>query len=149
MISKALEEYIKTMYVLEKQTNQIRVTDIAEKMQCSKASVTKTLNNLKEKSLVEYEAYGEIRLTEEAKEIAQKALEAYDIVYLFFNEILNLNSEDAKKEAENVKSVISDDSLNRLAKYLHKELGLSNLNCNYDINESKCRECIKRSNNKR
>ena len=149
MISKALEEYIKTMYVLEKQTNQIRVTDIAEKMQCSKASVTKTLNNLKEKSLVEYEAYGEIRLTEEAKEIAQKALEAYDIVYVFFNEILNLNSEDAKKEAEKVKSVISDDSLNRLAKYLHKELGLSNLNCNYDINESKCRECIKRSNNKR
>ena len=42
-------------------------------------------------------------------------------------------------------SVISDDSLNRLAKYLHKELRLTNLNCNYDINESKCRECIKRN----
>ena len=149
MVSKALEEYIKTMYVLEKQTNQIRVTDIAEKMQCSKASVTKALNNLKEKGLVEYEAYGEIKLTDEAQNIAQKALEAYDIDYLFFNEILNLNSEDAEKEAEKVKSVISDESLNRLAKYLHKELGFSNLNCNYNINESKCRECIKRNNNKK
>ena len=149
MVSKALEEYIKTMYVLEKQTNQIRVTDIAEKMQCSKASVTKSLNNLKEKGLVEYKAYGEIKLTNQAEEIAQKALEAYDIVYLFFNEILNLESEDAKEEAEKVKSVISDESLNRLARYLHKELGLSNLNCNYDINESKCRECIKRNNSKK
>ena len=53
------------------------------------------------------------------------------------------------EEAEKVKSVISDESLNRLARYLHKELGLSNLNCNYDINESKCRECIKRNNSKK
>ena len=29
MISKALEEYLKTMYVLQKQNGNIRVTDIA------------------------------------------------------------------------------------------------------------------------
>ena len=77
MVSKALEEYIKTMYVLEKQTNQIRVTDIAEKMQCSKASVTKSLNNLKEKGLVEYEAYGEIKLTNQAEEIQVRLVWCY------------------------------------------------------------------------
>lgn len=145
MVSKALEEYIKTMYVLEKQTNQIRVTDIADKMKCSKASVTKSLNTLKEKGLVEYEAYGEIKLTNEAENIAQKSLEAYDIVYLFFNEVLNLKNESAKEEAEKVKQVISDETLNRLARYVHSELGLSELNCKYDINESKCRSCIKRN----
>lgn len=148
MISKALEEYIKTMYVLEKQTNQIRVTDIADKMKCSKASVTKSLNALKEKGLVEYEAYGEIKLTKEAENIAQKALEAYDIVYLFFSEVLNLKGESVKEEAEKVKQVISDETLNKLARYLHSELGLSELNCKYDINESKCRSCIKRNTNK-
>ena len=31
MISKTLEEYLKTMYVLEKQNGNIRVTDIAKK----------------------------------------------------------------------------------------------------------------------
>ena len=71
MISKALEEYIKTMYVLKQQNTEIRVTDIATKMNCSKASVTKSLNSLKEKGLVNYEAYGKIELTEEAEEIAQ------------------------------------------------------------------------------
>lgn len=145
MISKALEEYVKTMYVLEKQTNQIRVTDIAEKMKCSKASVTKSLNVLKEKGLVEYEAYGEIKLTNEAENIAQKSLEAYDIVYLFFSEVLNLKGESVKEEAEKVKQVISDETLNKLARYVHSELGLSELNCKYDINESKCRSCIKRN----
>ena len=149
MISKALEEYVKTMYILKQQKGEIRVTDIAEKMCCSKASVTKALNNLKDKDLVEYEAYGEIKLTEEAEGIAQKNLEAYDIVYLFFNEILEINNEESKEEAEKIKSIISDETLNRLAKYTHKQLGLSSLECNYDLNESKCRECIKRNNKKK
>ena len=149
MISKALEEYVKTMYVLKQQKSEIRVTDIADKMCCSKASVTKALNNLKDKDLVEYEAYGEIKLTEEAEGIAQKNLEAYDIVYLFFNEILEIKIEEAKEEAEKIKSIISDETLNRLARYTHKQLGLSSLECNYDLNESKCRECIKRNNKKK
>ena len=146
MISKALEEYIKTMYVLKQQNTEIRVTDIATKMNCSKASVTKSLNSLKEKGLVNYEAYGKIELTEEAEEIAQKLLEAYDIVYLFLNDILEVSN--SKKEAEKIKSVMSDDAINKLARDIHKELKLSNLDCKYDINESKCRSCIKRKGEK-
>ena len=149
MISKALEEYVKTMYILKQQNGEIRVTDIAEKMCCSKASVTKALNNLKEKQLVEYEAYGEIKLIKEAEEIAQKNLEAYDIVYLFLNEILEIKNEEAKEEAEKIKLAISDETLNRLARYTHNQLGLSSLDCKYDLNESKCRECIKRNNKKK
>ena len=145
MISKALEEYVKTMYVLEKQVGEIRVTDIAEKMKCSNVSVIKSLNSLKEKDLVEYEAYGKISLTKEAENIAQKALEAYDIVYLLFNELLDMPEDKARIEAENVKKVLSDEALNSLAKYLHATLGLQNLDCMYDINQKKCRDCIKRN----
>jgi DtxR family Mn-dependent transcriptional regulator len=65
MISKALEEYLKTMYVLKKQNGNIRVTDIAIKMNCSKPSVNKAINNLKNNSLVNYESYGTIELTKE------------------------------------------------------------------------------------
>ena len=67
MISKALEEYLKTMYVLQKQKGNIRVTDIAEKMNCSKPSVNKAIRNLKTENLVNYESYGTIELTEERK----------------------------------------------------------------------------------
>jgi len=65
MISKALEEYLKTMYILKKQNGNIRVTDIANKMNCSKPSVNKAINNLKANSLVNYETYGTIELTDE------------------------------------------------------------------------------------
>ena len=65
MISKALEEYLKTMYVLKNQNGNIRVTDIAEKMNCSKPSVNKAINILKSENLINYETYGTIEMTEE------------------------------------------------------------------------------------
>ena len=67
MISKAQEEYLKTMYVLIKQNGSVRVTDIAKKMNCTKPSVNKALYNLKDNGLVNYESYGTIELTEERR----------------------------------------------------------------------------------
>ena len=148
MISKSLEEYLKTMYVLKKQNGNIRVTDIANKMNCTKPSVNKALNNLKEERLINYETYGTIELTEDGEDLAKKILEAYDIVYVFLKEVLNLEEEHAKTEAEKIKSIIEDETINKLAKYVHQVLGLSNLNCNYDINKEKCRSCVKRKNRK-
>ncbi|MEE0865852.1 MAG: metal-dependent transcriptional regulator [Clostridia bacterium] len=144
MISKALEEYLKTMYILKKQNDNIRVTDIANKMNCTKPSVNKAINNLKNDGLVNYESYGKIELTEEGEELAKKILEAYDIVYLFLKDVLNLNEIEAKQEAENIKSAINDNTINQLAKYVHKVLKLNDLNCNYDVNKEKCRSCIRR-----
>ena len=149
MISKALEEYLKTMYVLQKQNGNIRVTDIANKMNCSKPSVNKALNNLKEEKLVKYETYGTIELTEDGESLAQKILEAYDIVYLFLKDVLNLDEESAKKEAEKIKLTITDETINKLAKYVHNVLGLRELNCNYDINQKKCSCCVKRTSKTR
>ena len=70
---------------------------------------------------------------------------AYDIVYLFFKEVLNLTVEEAEQEAEKIKSAISDNAINRLAKYVHKVLDLGNLDCDYDINKERCRNCGRRT----
>lgn len=148
MISKALEEYLKNIYVLEKQNGNVRVTDIANKMNCTKASVNKAINNLKENNLINYETYGKIELTADGESLAKKILEAYDIVYVFLKEVLELDDESSKSEAENIKASISDDTINKLAKYVHKELGLSSLDCGYNINNEKCRSCARRKSSK-
>ena len=143
MISKSLEEYLKTMYVLKKQNGNIRVTDIAKKMNCTKPSVNKAIYNLRDNGLLNYESYGKIELTTNGENLAKKILEAYDIVYLFLRDVLNLEDEQAKTEAEKIKSTITDETINKLAKYVHKVLGIGNLDCNYDINKEKCRCCIR------
>ena len=57
MISKSVDEYLKNIYILERTAKVIRVTDIASKMNCTKASVNKSLKILKEEKLVSYEPY--------------------------------------------------------------------------------------------
>ena len=145
MISKALEEYLKVMYILKKQTGDIRVTDVANKMNCSKASVNKSINSLKENGLVNYETYGDIELTEEGKKLAKKILEAYDIMYVFLKDVIGVEDKLAAEDAEKIKSSLSDTSVNEIAKYIHKALDLNDLNCNYDINNEKCRSCARKS----
>ena len=148
MVSKALEEYLKTMYILKKQNGKIRVTDIAEKMNCTKPSVNKAIYNLKDNGLLNYESYGTIELTKAGEDLAKKILEAYDIVYVFLKDVLNVEQEKAKEEAEKIKSTITDETINKLAKYVHKVLDLSNLDCDYDINQERCRSCIRRTYSK-
>ena len=72
MISKAQEEYLKTMYVLIKQNGNVRVTDVANKMKCTKPSVNKALYNLKDNGLVNYESYGTIELTKKRRSVSKE-----------------------------------------------------------------------------
>ena len=144
MISKSLGEYLKTIYIIQKQNELPRVTDIAEKMNCSKASVNKALKQLKENGLINYETYGQIDITDDGVKLAKKILEANDIVYLFLKEVLGEEQSIAEEESKELKMVMKDSTLNKLAKYLHKELGLNNLDCGYDINNEHCIDCMRR-----
>ena len=149
MVSKASEEYLKTVYILKKQNGKLRVTDIAKKMNCTKPSVNKGLYNLKDNGLINYESYGTIELTLDGENLAKKILEAYDIVLLFLKDVLSLEPEEAKREAEKIKLAIDDKTINQLAKYVHKVLDLNDLDCNYDINKEKCRCCKRRTARKK
>ena len=144
MLSKSLEEYIKTMYILKMDNGEIRVTDIANYIGCSKPSVNKAIKQLKIEGLVEYETYGEIELTAEGNKLAKKILEAYDITYLFLNEILHVKGDLAEDEAKEMKNILSDDTLNKLAKFTHEKLGLASLECGYDIDNERCIGCVRR-----
>lgn len=148
MISKSLEEYLKCMYILKKQNDNIRVTDIAEKMNCTKPSVNKAIHNLKENGLLNYESYGKIELTAEGEDLAKKIIETYDIVYIFLKDVLGIDEKEAEKEAEKIKSSINDNTINKLARYVHKTLELNNLDCDYDVNKEVCRSCLRRTTKK-
>ena len=148
MLTKSLEEYVKEMYVLKMNKGEIRVTDIANSLQVSKASVNKAIKQLDAEGIVEYETYGEIKLTQEGEKVAKKILEAYDITYLFLNEILQVDSKLAESEAKEMKNILSDNTINKLAKYTHEKLGLASLECGYDIDNEKCISCLRRKVNK-
>ena len=142
-LTQIQEEYLKIMYILGQTKQEIRVTDIAERLDKSKASVNSAINTLKTEGVLEYEPYGKIELTDQGKKEAKKIIEANDIVKLFLTEVLGVKEDVAETEASKMKSTLSDDSINKLARYTYKTLGLMDLNCAYDINNEKCVSCIK------
>ena len=68
------EEYLKTIYILEQSSGKIRVTDIAKKLKITKPSVNRAIKNLRDLDLVEYEVYGDIKLTYQGEEKAKEIL---------------------------------------------------------------------------
>ena len=142
MISKTAEEYLKTMYVLYKQNGDIRVTDIADKMKCSKPNVTKQLNILKSNGLIKYETYGKIELTQSGLDYSKRILAACDIIYLLLSDVIGVSKEDALNESVKIKSVISDNTIKKISNYVYDELELGKMTCNFNMNNEKCRDCI-------
>ena len=142
MITKRTDEYLKTMYVLSKNNGEIRVTDIANKMNCSKPSVTKQLNILSKEGYIIYESYGRIELTDLGIDKAKKILEEDDIIYLLLSEVIGINNENLNEDAIKIKSVISKETLDSISNYVYVKLGLNKLKCNFNFKSEKCRECV-------
>ena len=143
MITSSLEEYLKTIYILKNTEKQIRVTDISKKLNCSKPSVNRALNCLKNEGLILYEAYGNIEITQEGINAAKSIMKRYDVLRLFLTEILGVSEETAQVEATAMKHSVSEDTILKLEKYIIKMLDLGDLECNYDLGSNRCQRCIK------
>lgn len=143
-LTNVQKEYLKTIYLLEKSEKEVRVTDIANKLSKTKPTVNYAIKTLKEEKLINYEVYGPITLTNLGKNAAEKVLEAYDIVCLFFTEILKMDKAEAEHEANKIKATLKDETINKLAKYTNETLGLPSLECGYNINNERCLKCLRR-----
>ena len=142
-LTNSQEEYIKTIYILSKTEKEIRLTDIAKRLGITKPSVNRAIKNLKDLNLLNYQTYGEIKLTKEGEIQAQEILKKEDIVKIFLNKILDIEEKQAEKEAKAMKHAISPETEEKLEKFINKVLNLGDLDCDYDETSEKCKNCIK------
>ncbi len=142
-LTNSQEEYLKTIYFLEKNNKKVRVTDIADKLKITKPSVNKGVNVLKEMGLVNYKTYGSISLTEEGEELAVGVIKRQDILEMFLVEVLEIDKKQAIEEAKTMKHAMSENTAIKLDKYITEILNLGDLDCGYDENSEKCKRCVR------
>ena len=142
-LSTSQEEYLKTIYLLSLANEKIRVTDIAIKLNITKSSVSKALAKLSDLKLIKYQIYGEINLTNIAKEFVRQLLFKQDLIEMFLCGILNVSDEIAQKDAINIRHGISEQTENKLRNYIINVLKLNNEVCNNRClnNDELCNEC--------
>lgn len=135
----SLEKYIKSIYEFSLENEKIRVTDLASKLNLTKAAVSKTLNKLKNLNLIEYEKYKEIKILSEGILVAQKLIQKEKMIELFFVSVLNVEKEVAKKDYELISTYISEETNDKLYEYI-KEIMKFEKVCIYKKN-CDCDEC--------
>ncbi|MCI8383583.1 MAG: metal-dependent transcriptional regulator [Clostridia bacterium] len=142
-LTNSQEEYLKTIYLLEKNNQKVRVTDIACKLEITKPSVNKAINLLKDMKLIHYQTYGNITLTKQGESYAIEVIKRQDILMMFLVEVLGVDKVQAEKEAIAMKYAISEQTTKKINQYITEIMNLGNLDCSYDESNEKCRNCIK------
>ena len=122
----SMENYLEAVYELSAQTGSARVSDIAARMNVSKASVNNAMNVLHQRGLVENERYREIYLTEEGRRIGRLTSQKHLILQTLLQEVMGVDEEQANEDACAMEHVISGVSTERILRFLQRQ-GLSPL----------------------
>ena len=69
-ITPSSEDYLKTIFLLQRETGDAHLNDIACRMAVTKPSASHAVAQLTEKSLVEHRKFGPVRLTAKGQAVA-------------------------------------------------------------------------------
>lgn len=115
------EMYLETIYLLEKSQGHAHVAEISKALNISKPSVTKAMDHLKNRLLINKDDYGPVTLTPKGRELSLEIYERHMIITQYLHESLNLSLEDAEENACRMEHVITDTLLDSIKEYLNKE----------------------------
>lgn len=113
-----MENYLEAVYELSSSGGGARVSDIAARLDVSKASVNNAMNVLHQRGLVENEPYREIYLTEEGLRIAKLTSQKHHILQTLLQDVIGIEEEQADEDACAIEHVISDHSIEKILTYL-------------------------------
>lgn len=122
-LSSSSEDYLEAIYQLGGANSTVRSVDLAEKLDVSKASVNKAVNNLKAAGFVEQPHYGDISLTQQGLLYARGVLNRHEMLMEFLTDVLGVEAEVAQEEACMMEHAISDDTLSRWMEFMDKRKG--------------------------
>lgn len=116
-VQESMEDYLETIYVLEKQTGYVRSIDIATALGFSKPSISNAMKKLKSSGYIEMEDRGSIKLTEKGKEVAMGTYARHCVISELLIS-LGVSTETALDDACRIEHVISEETFVCLKNYL-------------------------------
>ena len=119
-LSGSLEDYLESIYILKNKNGEIRLTDVALDLKCSKPSVNKAVAQLKNEGYLTQEKYGQIKLTSLGEKTAKEIYFRHETLVNFLHNTLKVDLKIAKIDACKMEHVISPQTLSKLLEYMKK-----------------------------
>lgn len=118
-IQQSAENYLETIYMLQKNKGSCRSVDIANELGFSKPSVSVAMKNLRENGYIEVMGDGKIILLEPGKKIAEELFEKHIILTKCLTAI-GVPEEIAEEDACKIEHLISAESFEAIKKSLNR-----------------------------
>jgi DtxR family Mn-dependent transcriptional regulator len=116
--SRAVEDYLKAVYKLERVATPASTTALADLLNRSAASVTNMVKNLADQGLVEHEPYHGVRLSPTGRDAALRIIRRHRIIETYLIERLGYTWDGVHTEAERLEHAVSDELIDRMARAL-------------------------------
>ena len=113
------EDYLEAIFVLKKQTGEVRSVDLARYMGYAKPSISHAVTILKEGGFLEMNQEGYLHLTNIGQEVAKKIYERH---CFFKNQLVmvGIDPEIAEQEACQIEHIISEETFQKIKKQLYQ-----------------------------
>jgi DtxR family Mn-dependent transcriptional regulator len=119
MLSDAMEDYLKAIYVLQSEDGPpVATSAVAEYLGKTPPTVTSMMEKLADRGLIEREKYRGVELTEEGRTVALEVIRHHRIVEAYLAEHLDYDWADVHEEADTLEHHISEELERRMAAVL-------------------------------
>ena len=120
MPTSTVEDYLKQILLEQEPDGEGRVSTgrIAQLLSVTPGTVTAMLKTLADGDLVDYEAYGGVRLTASGKKLALHVLRRHRLIELFLVRVMGIDWSEVHPEAERLEHAVSERLIERMDEML-------------------------------
>ena len=95
------QNYLETIYLLQRENGQVRSIDVAKALSFSKPSVSRAMGKLKEAGYLEIQDGGKLVLTKEGNKLAKNLVDRQETMTQFLMMTADVDVETAEEDAKN------------------------------------------------
>ena len=109
MLSNAVQDYMKQIYLLERRDGKATTSALADAMGVSAASATSMVKKLAGLGFVEHSKYHGVTVTPEGEKVALEVLRHHRLLEVYLTQTLGLSWDKVHTEAERLEHVLSEE----------------------------------------
>jgi DtxR family Mn-dependent transcriptional regulator len=115
ILTRSIEDYLKTIYELEQDGAPAQTSAIAEALDVAAPSVSGMVKRLSELDLLRHVPYKGVQLTQDGRDAALNLLRRHRIVETYLTSKLGYDWDSVHEEAERLEHAVSDELIERMA----------------------------------
>ena len=112
------QNYLETIYLLQRENGQVRSIDVAKALSFSKPSVSRAMGKLKEAGYLEIQEGGKLVLTKEGNKLAKNLVDRQESITQFLMMTADVDQSVAEEDAKKMMHFLSDKTFKGIKSFI-------------------------------